>query len=368
MIPVARPFLGDEEIEAVVAVLRSGNLVQGRLVEQFERQFCELIGARHAVAVSSGTAALHVALLAHGIGPGDEVITTPFTFVATANAVLFTGARPVFVDVCEDTLNLDPKLIEARLTPRTKAILPVHLYGQPADMPAIGEIAKRHGLAVIEDAAQAHGAAIGGRRVGASGTACFSFYATKNVTTGEGGLVTTDDDQIAERLRLLRSHGQPERYRHDILGYNYRLTDLQAAIGLVQLGRLEELTGKRIANAEYLSARLSAAPAVVTPRTRPGYRHVFHQYTVRVPEERGANRRDEAIRQLAAAGVGTAVHYPRPVHQQKLYVDLGYRESLPVAERASREVLSLPVHPGLSQADLDTIVRAVSSLSGPKSE
>jgi dTDP-4-amino-4,6-dideoxygalactose transaminase len=354
LIPVAKPIIGDAEIEAVVAVLRSGQLVQGEVVERFERRFSELIGVKHTVAVSSGTAALHLALLAHGIGPGDEVITTPFTFIATANAVLYTGARPVFVDIDADTFNIDPALIEARVTARTKAILPVHLYGQPADMLAIGAIAARHGLAIIEDAAQAHGAAIGARQVGTFGTACFSFYATKNIITGEGGAITTDEDDIADRLRMLRSHGQRERYHHELLGYNYRLTDLQAAIGLAQLDRLAEFTHRRIANAAHLSRQLRN---VVTPRVRPGYRHVYHQYTVRIP--RG---RDEALRHLRAAGVGASVHYPTPVHQQPLYRDLGYRERLPVAEQASREVLSLPVHPALTDGELEQIVQAVARL------
>lgn len=357
MIPVARPILGREEIDAVVSVLQSGHLVQGELVERFEQRFAEFVGARHAVAVSSGTAALHVALLAHGVGPGDEVITTPFTFAATANAVLYTGAKPVFVDIHEDTFNIDPDLIAARITSRTKAILPVHLYGHPADMQAIGDIAARRGLAIVEDAAQAHGAAIDGRMVGCVGTACFSFYATKNVTTAEGGMVTTDDDHIADQLRMLRSHGQRQRYHHEILGFNYRLTDLQAAIGLVQLERLQELTERRIANARFLTERL---PPAITPRTRPGCRHVYHQYTIRVPA-----CRDDVVRQLSAAGVGTSIHYPRPVHKQKLYLDLGYRDELPVAERASREVLSLPVHPSLSNGDLEIIARAVSQQVEP---
>lgn len=355
MIPVARPILGQEEIEAAIAVLRSGNLVQGRLVEQFERRFCEIIGAKHAVAVSSGTAALHLALLAQGIGPGDEVITSPFTFVATANAVLYTGARPVFVDICEDTFNINPDLIEEKITPHTKAILPVHLYGHPADMAAIGGIAAKYNLKVVEDAAQAHGASIGTRKVGSFGTACFSFYATKNVTTAEGGMITTDDGEVAERLRLLRSHGQRERYRHEILGYNYRLTDLQAAIGLVQLERLDQLTRKRIANAEYLTALLEK---LVTPQARPDCRHVYHQYTVRIPQHR-----DDVVRLLSSAGVGTAIHYPLPVHKQALYLDLGYRDCLLAAEMASREVLSLPVHPSLSKQELDEVVDRVSHLA-----
>jgi dTDP-4-amino-4,6-dideoxygalactose transaminase len=352
MIPIAQPMLGQPEIEAVVAVLQSGQLAQGEVVARFERRFAEIVGARHAVAVSNGTAALHVALLAHGIGPGDEVITTPFSFVATGNAILYCGARPVFVDVCPDTLNLDPAALEARITPRTRAIMPVHLYGHPADLPAIEEVAARHGLTIVEDAAQAHGAAIGARVIGSNGTACFSFYATKNVTTAEGGIVTTDDDGVAERLRLLRSHGQRERYRHEVLGYNYRLTDLQAAIGLAQLDRLEELTERRIANASYLNARLRGA---ITPTTRPGYRHVYHQYVLRVPHDREA-----VARQLAEAGVGTAVHYPVPIHRQPLYAQLGYQDVLPVAERASREVLSLPVHPALTSDQLASIVALVS--------
>jgi perosamine synthetase len=357
MIPLSKPILGEEEVEAVAAVLRSGNLVQGELVARFERRFAGLVGVKHAVAVSSGTAALHIALLAHRIGPGDEVITSPFTFVATANAVLYTGGRPVFVDIADDSFNIRPDLVEAAITPRTKAILAVHLYGRPADMLAICAIASRHDLAVIEDAAQAHGAALGERKVGSFGTGCFSFYATKNVTTAEGGVVTTDDEGLAERLRMLRSHGQRERYCHELLGYNYRLTDLQAALGLVQLDRLEEFTSRRIANAEYLTRQL-ASVGVCTPMSTPGARHVYHQYTVRFPVGR-----DDVARALHAAGVGSGIHYPLPVHQQPLYRDLGYREKLPAAERASREVLSLPVHPGLTQPELSTIAREVARLS-----
>jgi perosamine synthetase len=354
MIPIARPMLGEEEIEAVVGVLRSGNLAQGQVVELFERQFAEYVGVRHAVAVSTGTAALHLALIAIGVGPGDEVITTPFTFIATANAVLYTGARPVFADVCDDTLNLNPDEVAARVTPRTKAILPVHLYGHPADVQSLLAIASRHSLGIVEDAAQAHGSSIGGRKVGSFGIGCFSFYATKNITTAEGGMITTDDSAVADHLRMLRSHGQRERYRHEILGYNYRMTDVQAAIGLAQMNRLEALTEKRIANAKRLSRGIHS---VATPIVRAGHRHVFHQYTVRIPRAR-----DEAIRLLGAAGVGTAIHYPIPVHLQKLYLDLGYEERLPVAEKAASEVLSLPVHPSLTDEELDTVRDAVNAL------
>lgn len=354
MIVVAQPTIGDEEVDAVTAVLRSGHLVQGQVVSRFETRFAELVGVRHAVAVSNGTAALHLALLAHDIGPGDEVITSPFTFIATANAILYTGARPVFVDIREDTFNIDPELIEQKITARTRAILPVHLYGQLAEMDTIIEIARHHHLHVIEDAAQAHGAAFEGRQAGTFGTGCFSFYATKNVTTAEGGIITTDSDDLANHLRLLRQHGQRERYRHEVLGYNYRLTDIQAAIGLAQLNRLEGWTEQRIRNAAYLTSHLRG---INGPTTLPGYRHVFHQYTVRVP--RG---RDVTARRLAETGVGTGIHYPLPVHLQPVYRKLGYDDQLPRAEQASREVLSLPVHPSLTQSDLDKVAEHLSSL------
>ena len=256
MIPIAQPLMGEEEKRAVIAVLESGMLAQGPKVEEFEKAFAALWGVRHAVATSSGTTALHVALLAHGVGPGDEVITSPFTFISSANSILFVGARPVFVDIDESSFNIDPSLIEARITPRTRALLPVHLFGNPCDMEAIMAIAARHGLIVIEDAAQAHGASIQGRKVGSFGTGCFSFYPTKNMTTAEGGMVTTDDDQVAEKARLLRSHGMRKRYYHDFLGYNFRMTDLQAALGLAQLAKLEVFNEKRIANARYLTEHL----------------------------------------------------------------------------------------------------------------
>ncbi|MBI3964751.1 MAG: DegT/DnrJ/EryC1/StrS family aminotransferase [Chloroflexi bacterium] len=351
MIPIAQPLVGEAEKQAVLAVLDSGLLAQGEQVAAFEREFAELCGVPDAVAVCNGTAALHLALLAHGIGSGDEVITSPFTFIASANSALFVGARPVFVDVQSDTYNLDPAQLEAKITPRTRAIMPVHLYGNPCDLDAIAAIAKRHDLVIVEDAAQAHGAAVGARTVGSFGTACFSFYPTKNMTTAEGGIVTTADPDIAERLRMLRHHGARQRYYHEILGYNFRMTDLQAAIGRAQLGHLEAWTERRIASADYLSRNLRG---VTVPVSRPGHRHVYHQYVVRVPGDR-----DAFADRLQAAGIGTAVHYPIPVHQQPLYRDLGYADSLPEAERAAREVLSLPVHPALTQTDLDQIVAAV---------
>jgi dTDP-4-amino-4,6-dideoxygalactose transaminase len=339
-----------------MAVLESGMLAQSKRVAEFEARFAELCGVNHAVAVASGTAALWLALLAHEIGPGDEVITTPFSFIASSNCALFVGARPVFVDVDPDMLLIDASAIEARITQRTRAILPVHLYGQPCDMAAIMEIAGRHGLTVIEDACQAHGAAFDGQWVGSFGTGCFSFYATKNMTTGEGGIITTNDDSLAERLRLLRNHGQSQRYRHESLGYHFRTTEIQAAIGLAQLEKLRAWNEQRVANARYLSERLKG---VRVPSVAPNRRHVFHQYTVRVSGDRQALREH-----LSEHSIGTAIHYPYPIHHQPLYRSLGYDDVLPEAEAASREVLSLPVHPALSQSDLDRIVAAVNGFTG----
>ena len=403
-IPIAHPLLGVEEEDAVLAVLRSGQLAQGERVAAFEQRFAELCQVPEAIAVSSGTAALHLALIAHEIGYGDEVITTPFSFAATANVILLVGALPVFVDINPETYNIDPALVEAAITPRTKAILPVHLYGNPCDMERLQAIADEHHLIIIEDACQAHAASIHGKPVGSFGTGCFSFYPTKNMTTGEGGIITTRDPLIAERARLLRSHGQQERYRHVALGFNQRMTELQAAIGLAQLEKLEQFTEKRRTNAAYLSEHLS--PFVKTPTARDGYRHVFHQYTIRVPDE---SDRDVWAARLHERGIGTAVHYPCPIHQQPFYEEARdlYRiaaypldeeqlativktptgplknsngssagtlttarpvESapqfahLPEAEKAARQVLSLPVHPALSEDDLATIVREVLDL------
>ena len=348
--------MGDEEKSAVMAVLDSGQLAQGPIVESFEREFASWCGAKHAIAVNSGTAALHLLMLAHGIGEGDEVITSPFTFVASANAALFVGARPVFVDIEPQTYCLDPEKVEAAITPKTKAIMPVDLYGHAAQIPELLEIAKRHGVALLEDACQAHGAAIGNRKAGGFGIdATFSFYPTKNMTTAEGGMVTTDDDNIAEKVTVLRQHGATHRYQHDVLGYNFRMTDICAAIGRAQLAKLDRFNETRRRNASHLDEGLAGTPGVVLPRERKGYRHVYHQYTIRVDGDR-----DRFQQKLREAGIGTAVHYPIPVHRQPLYQTLGYREvSLPVSEDAAEHVISLPVHPALSESDLDRIVEAV---------
>lgn len=358
MIPIAKPQLGEEERQAVLEVLDSGMLAQGPRVKAFEEAFAAMCGVKYAIATSSGTTALHVALLAHGIGAGDEVITSAFTFIASANSILYTGARPVFVDIDPATFNLDPAKIEAAITPRTRAIMPVHLFGLTCDMGPIMELAAQYGLVVIEDACQAHGAEYRGRRAGSFGTGAFSLYPTKNITSAEGGMITTDDPVIDEKCRVLRQHGMRRRYYHDELGFNFRMTDVHAAIGLTQLGKLERFNAARIANAAFLSAHLTG---VIPPVTPEGQRHVFHQYTVRVKE----GQRDALAEHLKAHGVGSMVYYPVPIHQQTFYVnELGYGDvRLPETERAAAEVLSLPVHPALSPADLETIVAAVNGFA-----
>jgi dTDP-4-amino-4,6-dideoxygalactose transaminase len=370
MIAIAHPLLGAEEEAAALRVLASGRLAQGECVAAFERRFAELCHVQEAVAVSSGTAALHLALLAHDIGRGDEVITTAFSFSATANAILLVGATPVFVDIEPDIYNLDPVQTEIALTRRTKAILPVHLYGHPSAMNQLQQIAGAYSLVLIEDASQAHAATIDGRPVGSFGTGCFSFYATKNMTTGEGGMVTTNNPAVAERVRLLRNHGQEARYYQIALGYNLRMTELQAALGVAQIEKLEHFTQRRIANATYLTEHLKGT--VQTPIVRSGYRHVYHQYTIRIP-----SKRNECMTELRAKGIDTTIHYPIPIHQQPFYrrksslfrvLSPGKRSAvrggnpfaqLPATESAAQQVLSLPVHPALSQEDLSTIAREV---------
>ncbi|HKW58992.1 MAG TPA: DegT/DnrJ/EryC1/StrS family aminotransferase [Candidatus Dormibacteraeota bacterium] len=355
-IPVAAPQIADEEKRAVLAVLESGHLAQGPVVEAFEREFAAWCGASHAVAVNSGTAALHLLMVAHGVRPGDEVITSPFTFVSSANAALFVGARPVFVDIELETYCMDPARVEAAITPKTRSIMPVDLYGHPAAVAELSEIADRHRLVLIEDACQAHGASIGGKKAGALGvSASFSFYPTKNITTGEGGMITTDDEGVATQVGMLRQHGARERYHHDLLGYNFRMTDIAAAIGRAQLKKLDRWNEVRRRNASLLDEGLSGIRGVRTPRERPGYRHVYHQYTVFIEGDR--DRFQARLREL---GIGTAVHYAVPVHRQPLYLDMGYGDiSMPNSENAAAHALSLPVHPALTESDLERVVEAV---------
>ncbi|MEA3254687.1 MAG: DegT/DnrJ/EryC1/StrS family aminotransferase [Candidatus Altiarchaeota archaeon] len=361
MIPIAKPLIGEKEKELVSSVLDSGVIAQGPKVKEFEDEFAEYIGVDYAVAVSSGTAAIHLSLMAHGIGSGDEVITTPFTFIASANAVLFCNARPVFVDIEKDSFNIDPEKIADGITKETKALLPVHLYGHPADMKEIIKIAEDHNLVVLEDACQAHGAEINNKKVGSFSTGSFSFYPTKNMTTGEGGMITTSDEEIAGKLRMLRAHGSKERYVHEMLGFNMRMTDIAAAIGIAQLLRLVEFNNSRIRNAVYLTDKLRNVDGLVTPGVREGVKHVFHQYTIRVMDEFRVSR-DELITILTEKGIGSGIHYPVPVHKQPLYRDLGYAVNLPVSEGLAREVLSLPIHPSVTKEDLDYIADTISSI------
>ncbi|MFE2430693.1 DegT/DnrJ/EryC1/StrS family aminotransferase [Streptomyces sp. NPDC059373] len=361
LIPAARPVIGESEIEAAVRVLRSGRVVQGPEVAAFEEEFSELVAGRSCVAVNSGTSALQLTLLALGIGYGDEVVVPSFSFAASANAVRLVGAEPVFADIQPDSFCIDPAAVEAAITPRTAAIMPVHLYGHPARMDQIMPIADRHGLAVVEDAAQAHGAALNGLPVGAFGSAgCFSFYPTKNMHALEGGMVTTADPEVARTLRLLRNQGMEQRYANEIVGANMRMTDVAAAIGREQLKQLAGWTDQRRANAAFLDEHLTG---VVVPPVGAGARHVYHQYTVRASGDR-----DALQAALTERGVGSGVYYPTPIHRLKPYWEPDQKHGrtwdLPQTERAAAEVLSLPVHPSLSQAHLDRIVAAVNAAGG----
>jgi perosamine synthetase len=348
----------NETIQAILDVLKSGQLTQGPKVEEFEKAFADYVGTNYAIAVNSGTAALHIGLLAAGIGKGDEVITTPFSFIATANCCLFCGAVPVFADIDDKTFNIDPHLIEKKITPKTKAVIVVHLYGQPCDMDKSLAICKKHSLVLIEDACQAHGAEFDGCKVGTFGIGCFSFYPTKNMTTGEGGMVTTNNENIARKARMIRQHGQSQRYVHELLGYNYRMTDIAAALGICQLKNLDAANTKRIKNAQFLSEHISQIEGLIPPYIAPKRKHVFHQYTIKVTENYRLSR-DELQQKLNALKIGNAVYYPTPIHKQLLYRNLGYHDSLTTAEALSDQVLSLPVHPGLGDADLKMIVEAL---------
>jgi dTDP-4-amino-4,6-dideoxygalactose transaminase len=341
---------------AVLDVLASAQFVLGDEVAAFEREFAAYCGTRHAIAVNTGTSALHLALLAAGVGSGDEVITVPFTFVATTAAICYIGARPVFVDIDPVTFTMDPARLESAITSRTKAILPVHLYGQMAEMDAISEIADRHGIPLIEDACQAHGAEYKARRAGSVGVSgCFSFYPGKNLgACGEGGIVVTNDDGQMETIRMLRDWGQERRYHHVLKGYNYRMDGIQGAILRVKLRHLEDWTEARRKHARHYSSLLAGSRRVQPPVDAAGRRHVYHVYAVRSPD------RDGLQRSLQAEGVQSGLHYPIPVHLQKAYADLGYRTGdFPVSEAAAREVLSLPIYPEMTSRQVECVVAAV---------
>jgi perosamine synthetase len=366
MIPIAKPIIGKDEMQAVTEVLKSGMLAQGKVAAEFETAFAHYIGARNAIAVSNGTISLDVALKALDIKPGDEVIVPSFTFIATANAVLFQGAKPVFADVDARTFNIDPRDVSEKISTRTKAIIGVHLFGHPFDVPAIHEICEDYNMDLIEDCAQAHGAEYNGEKVGTFGFAgCFSFYATKNMSTGEGGMITTDNDEVANVCRLLRSHGEREKYLHQRLGYNYRMTDIQAALGLAQLKNLDAFNERRIENAEYYNTHLKV-PGLAVPHRESEVKHVYHQYAVTIDDDEGFPMSREAfIQHLRGNDIGCAIHYPRPIHDQPLYQQMGYTEEnvqCPVATALSRKILSLPVHPALTGEDLIYITETINNV------
>ena len=354
MIPAAKPIIGDEEREAVDRVLRSGMIAGGPEVAAFETEFSELVDGRHSIAVNSGTSALHMAFVAAGIKAGDEVIVPSFTFAATANSVVLAGGTPVFADIEENFFNMDPKSAEAAITPRTRALMPVHLYGHPAALREYKDIAARHNLLLFEDAAQAHAASLDGIPVGAWGVAgSFSFYPTKNMTSGEGGMVTTPCDHIARKTRLLRNQGMEKRYENEIAGYNTRMTDIHAAIGRVQLKKLAGWTKQRQDNAKFLDENLKG---VVVPPVADGAVHVYHQYTIRIVDQ----DRDAFAEEIGKRGIGSGVYYPIPNHRLPSY---GLTLDLPVTEQVAKQCLSLPVHPSLSQGDLEKIVEVVNAVA-----
>ena len=348
------------EIDAAISrVLESCQFVLGSEVAGFEKEFAVYCGASECIALNSGTSALHLALLAAGVGPSDEVITVPFTFVASVAAILYVGARPVLVDIDPDTFTMNPAAIEAAITPRTKVILPVHLYGHPADMDPILQVARRHGLAVIEDAAQAHGAKYKERRVGSLGDiACFSFYPTKNLGAyGEGGAITTSNTEYARTTRMLRDWGQDRKYHHLLRGFNYRMEGLQGAILRVKLRHLDQWTELRRAAASKYN-RLLADCGVELPREIPWACHVYHVYTLRTKD------REALQAALRTEGIETAVHYALPVHLQPAYADLGYsRGAFPQSEKAAEEVLSLPLYPEITDTQIQKVAQALTSLA-----
>ena len=350
-VPIAQPFAGEEEIAAVERVLRTGMFAQGPEVAKFEQEFATYCGVDHAIAVSNGTTALHAALASAGIGPGDEVIVPSFSFIATATCVSMCGARPVFADVDPRYFMIDPDSVNSMVRKATKAVIGVHLFGQPFDISPIQDLCSDNNLFLIEDAAQAHGAEYRGKKVGGFGkSACFSFYPTKNMTTGEGGMITTNDPEYAATIRRFINHGQSEKYLHTSLGYNYRLTDIGAALGRVQLAKLDGFNARRNHNATVLDSLLRKSGLVI-PERRPKSTHMFHQYVVKVPGDFGRTR-EQLMAGLKEKGIGTAVHYPIPIHRQPVYSKLVKGVKCPVSDELSREVMSLPVHPLVTDEQL----------------
>jgi dTDP-4-amino-4,6-dideoxygalactose transaminase len=355
-IPIASPVVSEQAQEAVVDVLQSGMIADGEVVREFEAEFADYVGADHAVAASNGTAALHAMLEAAGIGDDDVVLTTPLSFISSANAVRHAGAGTVFADIDPETYNLDPDAARSVLesNPEVTAIMPVHLYGLPAEMDQLRAIAEEFDLHLFEDAAQAHGATFEGTSVGALGdAAAFSFYPTKNMTTGEGGMITTDDDDIAARARQVVNHGRTDGYIHAFVGYNYRMTNMQAAIGRDQLSRLPGWVERRQTNAAALSAELDDVAGVSTPSVPDDRSHAFHQYTIEVPD------REQVMATLDDHGVGHGIYYPRTIPDQPAYSDLSQEPTIPNARRAAEQVLSIPVHPEVDETDIEVVLAGV---------
>ncbi len=365
MIPIAKPFLGNEEIKAVEEVLKSGIIAQGPKVLEFEEKFSKFCGKKYAITVNSGTAALHTALHAIGAGEGDEIITTPLTFVATANSILMRGAKPVFADIKPDSFNIDPKCIRDKITDKTKAIITVDFYGQLCDYEEINKIAEENNLLVIEDACQAVNSDYNGKKAGSFGEiGCFSFYATKNITCGEGGVLVTDNKSFSEKARYFRQNGRSEMtsFEYAGLGYNYRMTDISAAMLLEQLKKIEHITQKRIENAEYLTEELKKIKGIQVPIVKDGHRHAFYLYTIRVKEEFKLSR-DELADYLKKKGISSGIYYPKPLHLCGHFRKFGYKEGdFPVAELLSKQILSLPCHPSLKVDELNTIIDAFKSI------
>ncbi len=366
MIPINMPKIGEEEVQAVIKVMRSGMLTSGLgtgpMVTEFEKNFARFAGVKHAVAVNTGTAALHSAVVAVGIKQGDEVILPSFTFVATAEAVVLAGGKPVFTDIDAETYNLSPSAAEKSITKKTKVILPVDLYGFSADMKPIREIAEKHELALIEDAAQAHGATCAGKPAGSfADAACWSLYASKNITAGEGGVITTNNDQIAETLRMIRTHGEKAKYASLILGYNYRMSEIQAAIGNVQLEKLPSFLAKRRQNAQQLTKILEKNSRLILPCESKDRKHCWYLYTARL-KDGTESERNKIVDELRKKGVGAEVYYFNPVHQMPFYRENFGSAKLPETDKASKQVFSLPIHPGVTVEQVDYIGKTLLSL------
>ena len=372
MIPFAKPIVGDEEIEAVKSVLKSGMLAEGKIARQFEGEFAKYVGTKFATVTSNGTTALSTALEALGIQPGDEVITSPFTFIASANTIAMLGAVPVFVDIKLDTYNIDPDLIEAAITDRTKAIMPIHIFGMPADMKRIMEIASKHDLLVIEDACQAHGATIDGKMVGSFGHAgTYSFYATKNMMTGEGGMVTTNDEEVLDRMLSIKNHGRGKEggYSHFRIGYNNRMLDMVAAIGLEQLKRMPKVVTKRRRTAQMYNNLFSEYDSIKPQAADKGFESGYHLYAPRLCSDKMS--RDQIVKALRDNGVGSRAVYALPCHKQNTYLDINEwrwakyvkypdysKVSLPISEEVGAAHFDIPVHPMLTEDEIEHISSA----------